>query len=262
MSYDTITFEATDGIAVITLNRPDDANALDRTMANELFAAAVRCDTQHDIRAVVVTGKGKMFCAGGDLKAFGAQDDNLPAYLTETATALHNTVSRFNNMEPPVLMALNGTAAGGGFSLALSGDFIIAGDSAKLVSAYTASGLTPDGSSTYFLAKHIGLLRAKELILTNRVLTAEEALNWGLVSKVVPTATLMDETMSMAAHFAAGATKAYGAAKQLLLRAYSESLEAQLEAESRSIVAMSRTHDGQHGLDAFLNKRKPTFKGE
>lgn len=262
MTYETLLFDVTDNIAVITLNRPDAANALSKTMAGELFDAAVRCDDDDAIRAAVLTGAGKMFCAGGDLKIFHDQGDGLPAFVMQTATLLHAAVSRFNHMAPPLVMAINGTAAGGGFSLALSGDFSIAADTAKFVSAYTASGLTPDGSSTYFLAKHVGLMRAKELVLTNRVLSAEEARDWGIVNKVVPGESLMDEAMALARTFAAGPTRAYGAAKQLLQSAFSESLETQLDAESRSIANMMRTRDGRHGLESFLNKRKPEFKGE
>ena len=139
---------------------------------------------------------------------------------------------------------------------------MIAAEGAKFVSAYTASGLTPDGSSTYFIAKHIGLLRAKELALTNRVLSAEEACDWGLVNKVVPSDALLEEAMAVAGRFAKGATKALGGAKRLLIDAYAASLERQLEAETRSIVAMGRTHDGVHGIQSFVAKEKPVFKGE
>ena len=186
----------------------------------------------------------------------------MPVYLMETASSLHNAIIRFQQMDPPVVMAINGTAAGAGFSIALSGDYVFAAEGVKYVSAYTASGLTPDGSSTYFLAKHVGLLRAKELALTNRVLTAEEALEWGMVNKVVPADQLMSEAKKLARSFAAGPTKAFGQTKRLLLSAYQAALEAQLDCESRCIVAMSRTDDGRHGIDSFANKQKPKFTGQ
>ena len=126
MRYETLLFDVTDNIAVITLNRPDAANALDKTMAEELFDVSVRCDDDPAIRAVVLTGAGKMFCAGGDLKVFHDQGDGLPAFVLQTATMLHAAVSRFSHMAPPLVMAINGTAAGGGFSLALAGDYSIA----------------------------------------------------------------------------------------------------------------------------------------
>jgi len=261
MADQVLQIEIKNGVAIITLNRPDDANALDQEMATAIHDAALRCEFDDNIRAVLLTGTGSMFCAGGDLKAFNSQGDDVPTYLMETATCLHNAIVRFQRMDAPVVIAVNGTAAGAGFSLALSGDYVLAADGAKFLSAYTASGLSPDGSSTYFLAKHVGLLRAKELALTNRVLTAEEARDWGLVNRVVPAHELMDVAMERVAAFAAGPTKAFGETKRLLLSAFDVSLESQLDAESRGIVAMSQTEDGRHGIDAFANKTKPTFKG-
>ncbi len=262
MDFKTLTFEHRDGVATITLSRPDEANALSLQMASEMHEVAIRCSSDSAVRAVIVTGTGKMFCPGGDLKDMQAQGDRMPEHLTRMATALHGAITRFAHMNAPVIMALNGTAAGGGFSLALSGDYIIASDKAKLVSAYTASGLTPDGSSTYFLAKHVGLLRAKELLLTNRVLTAAEALDWGLVNRVVAPDALMPEANKLAQTFATGPTKAIGGLKALLLTAYSGPLETQLDRETRSISDMMRTRDGRHGIEAFIGKSKPTFTGE
>jgi 2-(1,2-epoxy-1,2-dihydrophenyl)acetyl-CoA isomerase len=260
MSYETLKFDIADGVGVITLDRPDAANSLNKVMADEMFDVALRCEAE--ARAVVLTATGEMFCSGGDLKLFNNQGDGLPDFLMQTATMIHSAVTRFQYMDPPVVIAVNGTAAGAGFSLALSGDYVIAAESAKFISAYTASGLTPDGSSTYFIAKHVGLLRAKELVMTNRLLTAQEAVEWGIANKVVPADQLMDEAMKIAGRFANGPTKAFGGAKRLLLSAFNASLEAQLDAESRSIVAMARTHDGPHGIDSFANKQKPQFKGE
>ena len=262
VSYETLNFEVADGVATITLSRPDNANALTKRMGEELFDVANTCDWQKDIRAVVVTATGKMFCAGGDLKEFNAQGQDIAAFLTATATPLHMAITRFQRMDAPVVMAVNGTAAGAGFSLALSGDFVMAVPEAKFVAAYTASGLTPDGSSTYFLAKHVGLMRAKELVLTNRTLSAEEAQQWGIVSRVVPADDLMAEAGKLAASFAAGPTKAYGGSKRLLLTAFNAALETQLEDETVSIAQTSRTEDGRHGIDAFANRNKPTFKGQ
>lgn len=261
MTYKTMTFEVADGIATITLNRPDDANALDATMATELHDVAIRAANDEAVRAVVITATGRMFCAGGDLKEMRSAGDHRPEHVMRMASDLHGALARFAHMDAPVIMAVNGTAAGGGFSLVLSGDYILAADTAKFVSAYSASGLTPDGSSSYFLAKHVGLLRAKELLLTNRVLTAKEACEWGMVSRVVPGSELMAEARRLAQTFAAGPTKAYGGIKQLLLTAYSEGFETQMDRETRAISGTMRTHDGPHGLDSFLNKRTPSFKG-
>lgn len=261
MSYKTMTYDVAASVATITLNRPDEANALDAKMASELHDVAIRASNDANVRAVIVTATGRMFCAGGDLKEMRAAGEDRPRHVMRMASDLHGALARFAHMDAPVIMAVNGTAAGGGFSLVLSGDYILAADTAKFVSAYSASGLTPDGSSSYFLAKHVGLLRAKELLLTNRVLTAKEACDWGMVSRVVAGNELMAEARKLAEAFASGPTKAYGGIKHLLLTAYSEGFETQMDRETRSISGMMRTHDGPHGLDAFLNKKTPSFKG-
>lgn len=261
MAYETLTFDLADGVATITLNRPDFANAMNKAMMYDLFAVALECDNNPEIRAVVLTSTGKMFCAGGDLKEFAAQGDAMPAFITELATILHAAITRLQRMDAPLVIAVNGIAAGAGLSLAAAGDIVIASDEAAFVCAYTAAGITPDGSSTYFLAKHVGLMRAKEFVLTNRRLSAEEAAGWGLITKVVPAEQLMSEARAMAAGFATGPTMAFGGAKRLLLNAFANTLETQLEDEAVSIGNLTRGHDGREGIEAFAARRKPEFKG-
>lgn len=260
MDYQTLRYEFADGVAMITLDRKDSpANALNAQMADELFDVSVRCGVE-EVRAVIFTAEGKMFCGGGDLSEMDAAPDK-PAHLTRMATLLHAALSRFAHINAPVIMAVNGTGGGAGFSMVLAGDYVIASEKAKFVSAYTASGLTPDGSSTYYLAKHIGLLRAKELMLTNRVLTAVEAREWGLVNKVVAPEEVMTEATAFAKLIAAGPTKAFGGVKRMLDTAFSDGLETQLDRETRSIADMVRTRDGVEGIASFLVKRKPNFTG-
>ena len=175
MSYETLDFDIADGIARITLNRPDQANALNLAMAQELFAVSLICGTDPAVRAVLLTGTGKLFCGGGDLAAMDAAGDGREPLLLEMATLLHQAIIRFGQRDAPLGVAVNGSAGGAGLSILLAGDYVIAADTAKFVSGYTASGLTPDGSSTHFLAKHVGLLRANELMLTNRALSARAA---------------------------------------------------------------------------------------
>lgn len=261
MSYQTLKFEVAENIATITLSRPDNANALDLKMAEELHAVSIICSTNTEIRSVVLTGEGKMFCAGGDLNQFKEAGDEKEALLLNMATLLHAAIIRFSTMDAPLVVAVNGAAGGGGFSLMLAGDIVIASAKAKLVSAYTASGLTPDGSSTFYLAKHIGLLRAKELMFTNRVLSAQEALEWGLVTSVVEPEELTKAAMSLAQNLAKGPTKSFGRLKGILQTAFSDPIEAQLEKETRGIAWTMTTHDGPHGLESFLNKKQPEFKG-
>lgn len=260
MAYDTLLWHVHEGVVEITMNRPDNANALNARMADELFEVACRCEAE-GARAIILTGAGRMFNAGGDLAEFNASA-NPSAHVTRMAAMLHGALARFAHQDAPLITAVNGSAGGGGFSLALAGDIILASEKAKFVSAYTASGLTPDGSSTYFLAKYVGLLRAKELMLTNRVLTAQEACEWGMVTRVVAPEALLTEARTLAAQFAQGPTQAYGGVKRLLDTTYSEGLESQMDKETRSIAAMMRTHDGPHGIASFLAKQTPEFKGQ
>jgi len=262
MAFETINFEIKNRVGMVTMNRPDEANALNAQMAAELFEVSVQCSRNDDLGALIVTANGKMFNAGGDLKEFNSPPGNRKdVHLSRVASNLHDALIRFAYMDAPVIMAVNGTAAGGGFSLALSGDYILASDKAKFVSAYTASGLTPDGSSTFYLAKHVGLLKAKELFLTNKMLTAKEAVEWGFVNEVTVHENLIDRANELATQFAKGPTKAFGGVKRMLLSAFSDPIEAQLDKETRHIVGTMDTHDGPHGLNAFLNKERPEFKG-
>ncbi|MEX0286703.1 MAG: enoyl-CoA hydratase/isomerase family protein [Paracoccaceae bacterium] len=261
MTYETLEFDITDGLATIMLNRPDAANALNRQMAYELFDVAVRCGADHSLRAVLWSAHGKMFCGGGDLEEMKLNTDELERHLLEMATILHQGMIRLANLDAPVVIAVNGAAGGGGFSMALSGDYVIASEKAKFVSGYTASGLTPDGTSTHFLAKHVGLLRAKELFLTNRTLSAQEAMDWGIVNRVVAHDDLMSEARAMADRFAAGPTKAFGGTKRLLQTTYSDPMESQVEKETQGISGIMNTRDAPHGIASFLAKERPKFEG-
>ncbi len=261
MDYQNLRFELADGLATLTLDRPDAANAIDLALARELMHAAIRCDEDPAVRAVLLTGSGRMFCAGGDLKAFAAHGETLPALLKELTVYLHAATSRFARMEAPLVVAVNGTAAGAGFSLAVSGDLVVMAESAKLAMAYTAAGLSPDGSSSYFLPRLVGLRRTQELMLTNRRLSAAEALDWGLVNRVVPDAELVETSRALARGLAAGPTRAFGVVKKLLATSFQESLETQMELEARGIAAMAGTADGREGITAFLAKRAAKFGG-
>jgi 2-(1,2-epoxy-1,2-dihydrophenyl)acetyl-CoA isomerase len=261
MSFETLLFEVRDGVAEIALNRPEAANSIDVKLARELMDAAIRCDEDAKIRAALLTGTGERFCTGGDLKAFATYTGELSGALKETVIYLHAASSHFARMDAPLVVAVNGVAAGAGMSLAVAGDLVLAAESAKFVMAYTAAGLSPDASSTYQLPRLIGLRRTQELMLTNRMLCAEEALAWGLVNRVVPDAQLAVEARELARTLAQGPTRAFGTVKALLNESFSETLETQLEREARGIVAMGQSADGREGVRAFVEKRKPVFSG-
>lgn len=261
MEFSTLLFDVSDSVATITLSRPEVRNAMSSRMAQELMRAALRCDEDPSVRAVVITGSGKLFCAGGDLQEFSDAED-LPALLKEMAGYLHLAVSRLRRMDPPVIAAVNGTAAGAGMSLACCCDLIIAAESARFMMAYTGVGLTPDGSSTYFLPRAVGLRRALDIALTNRAVSSQEAAEFGLVTRVVPDDQVMPEAQALAQKLAAGPTKALGMAKRLLESGLTESLETQMELEARGIADAARTADAREGVAAFLEKRQPQFRGE
>ncbi len=262
MEYETILFEVRDGVAHVTLNRPDAANSLNFQMARDFFDVSVRCDVDPAVRAVLMTGTGAMFCAGGDLKSFAEQGAALPAHLLEVTANLHAGISRFSWMDPPVVAAVNGPAAGAGMSLVCAADLAVAAGSAVFTMAYTKAGLVPDGSSTFYLSRIVGLHRAMELALTNRILSAEEACDWGIVNQVVDDAELMAVAGKLATELAAGPTASFGRAKRLILEGTTEGLENQMERENRAIAAAAESADGREGVRAFLEKRPPRFTGK
>jgi 2-(1,2-epoxy-1,2-dihydrophenyl)acetyl-CoA isomerase len=260
--FECLNFEVRDHVAHLTLNRPEAANALNFQLAQELEEVSLRCAEDPDIRAVLLTGAGKLFCAGGDLKSFAAQSPaELPGHLKRVTMYLHTAMNRFSRMRAPLVMAVNGSAGGAGLSLICAGDLVIAAESARFTMSYTRIGLTPDGSSTYYLPRIVGLRRAMELALTNRAITAREAEAMGIVTRVVPDSDVMTEAGKLAAELAAGATTALGGVKRLLYASTNNSLSEQMELETELIAECARTADAQEGMAAFLGKRPPKFTG-
>lgn len=260
MGYETLQISLENGLARLTLSRPDAANALNRAMARELMLATAELDGHPAVGAVLLSGAGgRFFCAGGDLAAMSTAGEDAPRLLREMTSDLHAAVARLARMPAPVVAAVQGMAAGAGFSLVCASDLAIAGESAKLTMAYTRAGLVPDGSSTFFLSRLVGLRRATELALTNRLLDAGEACEWGLLNKVVPDDEVMASAEELARGLAEGPTNAFGATKQLLIEGAAGSLETQMERESRSIAAAIGGAEGREGVTAFLAKRKPRF---
>jgi 2-(1,2-epoxy-1,2-dihydrophenyl)acetyl-CoA isomerase len=261
MSYEKILFQSSAGIATITLNRPEAFNALDMQLGSELHDAIITCSEDDAVRVVVLTGSGRAFCAGGDVKGFGENIDAIGAHVKRLTTELHGAVSRMIRMAKPTITAVNGVAAGGGMSLALAGDLVLAAESARFTMAYTQIGASPDGSSSFSLPRLVGVKRALELTFLNPVLSARTAMEWGLVNRVFPDDRFHQEVQQIAAQLAQGPTQAYGRAKALLYSSTSETLETQMELEAQMIAASGKTADFREGVLAFTEKRQPTFSG-
>lgn len=247
------------GIATITLNRPEQGNAIDMDIAQELVQAAADCASDDAVRCVLLTGAGRMFCVGGDVGAFADAGDNAGPFLRELADILHEAVLTLATMNKPLVTAINGPAAGAGMSLAILGDIVIASDAAHFTAAYTGIGLTPDGGMSWLLPRLVGVRVAQTMILTNRRVSAEEAVETGLVTRVVPAAALVAEASALSGQLAAGPVRALGAARELLLTSNTHTLTEHLDAEAKAIAAAGEGAEAQEGIDAFLARRKADF---
>jgi len=255
-----VLLEIADGVARLALNRPEVANAIDLSMAQALKEAVRRCADDPAVRAVLVAGSGGRFCAGGDLVGISGAGDGAPEYIRELLFYYHEVISTIDRMEAPVVAAVQGSTAGAGVALACACDIVIAGSSSRFLGAYTKVGLSPDGSTTWFLPRILGLTRAMDLMLTNRELDAATAERWGMVSRVVPDDQVVDTALQVAADLARGATDALGAAKRLLRSSSGSSLHTQMVQECESLARAVVSDNGREGMAAFLEKRPPKFR--
>lgn len=259
--FSTLRFDREGAVAVITIHRPQAGNAIDIPMARELLLAAIACDGDASIRAVLLRSEGKLFSAGGDVRAFAAAGDRTSDMISEETAYLHAAVARLARMDKPLVTAVQGFAAGAGFSLAMLGDIVLAGEYAQFTLAYTAIGLSPDGGASWLLPRLVGLRKAQQLILTNARLSAQKALEIGLVTEVVADGGLDSSAREWAQRLATGPTKAFARSRELLLAAFVTPLEAHLELEARAIAGNAAGDDGREGVAAFVGKRKPKFNG-
>src|ERR1700693_202475 len=259
MEDKTLLFGVRDGVGHITLNRPESANTFNAEMIKDLLRAVSHFEDDRGVRALMISGAGKLFSGGGDLKTFAAAGKDLPALVRDAATYFHLVISRITRMGIPVIAAVHGAVAGGGLSLAIACDIVVAAETTRFSVGYTRAGLTPDGGSTWFLPRLIGLKRALELNLTNRSFTAGEALAWGMITRVAPDDDLLTEAEKIASELAKGPKRAFGTAKRLLYNGWGETLESQMEAEAREISSASGGSEAREGIRAFLEKRARAF---
>lgn len=245
------------GVLTITLNRPEVYNAFTRSL-HAALREALREAEDAAVRAVVVTGAGRGFCAGQDLKEFSELPGGVGGALRET---YHPNVEAIRALEKPVLAAVNGACAGAGLSLACACDIRIAADTATFVPGFVGIGLVPDAGGSWFLQRHLGYARAFEWMTSNRRLTAAEAHAWGLVSEVVEADALPARAAELAATYAAGPTRGIALTKRLFEHAHTATLEQQLELEAELQAAATETEDFREGVAAFTEKRPPEFRG-
>ena len=249
--------ERQDGVLVLTLNRPEKLNAITGELLDALYAALKEGEEDREVRALLLTGAGRAFSAGQDLTEFGDRKPDYEAHLRR----YNRVVEALSGLEKPLVVAVNGVAAGAGMSLALWGDLRLAAVGASFTTAFVRIGLVPDSGLSFLLPRRVGLAKAQELLLLSPRLSAEEALALGLVHRVVPAEKLMEEALSLAKELAQGPTRAYALTKKLLLETYRLSLTEALALEAVLQGQAGQTQDHEEGVRAFREKRPPRFQG-
>jgi 2-(1,2-epoxy-1,2-dihydrophenyl)acetyl-CoA isomerase len=262
MAFETIQFERSGGVATLTLNRPDKLNSFNTQMHGEIRSALDMLEADPSVRALVLTGAGRGFCAGQDLDDRAvAPGADMPDLGASIETNYNPLVRRLRALPLPVIAAVNGVAAGAGANIALSCDIVFAARSAKFIQAFAKIGLIPDSGGTWYLPRFIGTPRALGLALTGQPLTAEQAADWGLIWQAVDDDTLQETAQSLARQFATGPTRGYAAIKQAIT-AGAATLDAQLDLERDVQRALGASQDYREGVSAFLAKRAPNFTGQ
>jgi len=260
MRYETLQTDVKDNIAYVLLNRPQRLNSFDMKLGKELYHTLHEIGSKPEIKAVVIKGTGKGFCGGGDVKEMYAAEDK-SKFLRDLTRAIHRCVVEMRTMEKPVIAAVNGAAFGAGLSLALACDIIIAVKEAKLGTAFIGIGLAP-GCGTQFFTKLVGYQRACEYILTSKIFTAEKAKELGIVNQVVDSNKLDNAVEEFADKFRKLSPIAVGKAKMLINKSLDNDMISHLELESKTAALSAGTEDFREGVTAFVEKRKPVFKGK
>jgi 2-(1,2-epoxy-1,2-dihydrophenyl)acetyl-CoA isomerase len=246
-------------VAVVTLNRPANFNAFDYDTISAFSSLLLTLAVDESVRGVVISGEGKAFCAGGDVKWMIECPDGPARGIHKLAASYHQSIIEIRRMPKPVIAAINGIAAGGGFSLALACDFRVMSRSAVLRQAYTSNGLCPDGGGMFTLPRLVGLARALEIVAFDAPISSEQAMKWGLVTRVVEDGQAMSEAVNIAHELAKTSLSSFAWSKQLLTDSFDSSLESHLEHERTGICNCADSREGKEGLKAFKEKRKPVY---
>ncbi|WP_366921823.1 enoyl-CoA hydratase [Metallumcola ferriviriculae] len=263
MDLTAVIYSKEDGVANVTLNRPDHLNALDRSIQDDLAVIVDDLREDETVRAVLLSGNGRAFCAGGDIKSMlSGMKEAAVINRKEQMSQAHQWVKKLAALEKPVVAAVHGYAVGAGMSMAMMADLIIASDDTQFSTAFAKIGLVPDLGALYFLPRLVGMAKAKELVLTAKYISANEALEMGLINSVVKRENLIDEGLAVAKRLAAGPTKALGMAKQALNKSMETSFSDLLELETYLQAVAVDTDDFKEGTASFLEKRAPKFEGK
>ncbi len=257
----SITTQIENKVATLTLNRPEVFNSFNREMALSLQKELDNCEKNPEVRAIVIIGSGKAFCAGQDLKEVTSPELN-PGFKKILEEHYNPIITRIRKIEKPVIAAVNGVAAGAGANIALACDIVIASENASFIQAFSKIGLIPDSAGTFFLPRLIGFQKASALMMLGDKVSATEAEKLGMIYKVFPSETFLEEVNNIAVNLANMPTKALGLTKRLLNESLYNSLEEQLNLESKLQIESAQSEDYAEGVDAFVNKRKPNFKGK
>src|SRR6202008_2890247 len=251
-----------DGLAHVVLNQPERGNPIDGEFCREFGLCIAELSERSDVRAVLLSARGRLFSVGGDLMSLVKREEALPRTIKAWTADLHAAIARMVRMRAPVVAAVHGNVAGGSVSLMAAADLVVIAESARISSAFAKIGFSPDSGSTTTVTRRIGVAHALRVCRFGETLDAKIALSLGLVDFVVPDGAVHNEAERIARELAAGPTEAYGAIKRLFSETHERSLESQLEEEARTLAAISRTEDAREGVKAFVEKRKPVFAGK
>jgi len=261
VAYESIDLTVSEGIARLTLNQPELGNPFNAAFCEELAQVANALSGRDDLRAVLITGRGKFFSVGGDIRMFADDLDNLPGNIRTWTAGLHMGIARLQRLNAPLIASVHATCMGGGVALIAGCDMVLAGRSARFGAAYPQIGYTCDAGASFVLAARLGIARTRRFFLFNEMLDAQAAAGIGLIDELVDDAALAEETEKVVKKLASGPTRAFGAVRQLVNKALRTPFEAQLEDEAQALAIVAGSADAREGITAFVEKRKAKFQG-